>query len=121
MEEKFKVGDRVKGLGLYGTVRESSRVNTLTGFPITVKFDNGLEYPFTSEGSFFEKAEPCLELVERPNKKVKRTYYKAYYQINKSLSPIYESLFYEDKSKLLEFYLDRIVLKFEEREFEIEE
>lgn len=121
MTEKFKVGDKVKGLGMTGVVIKSSSIDQLTGVPVRVRFDNYLEYSFLPDGRFFEAGEPCLELLERPKQKVKRTYYKAYYAINKNKIPIYESVYYDSKSDIYSDLSNKILIEIEEKEFEIEE
>lgn len=121
MTEKFKVGDKVKGLGMTGVVIKSSSIDTLTGFTVRVRFNNFLEYSFSPDGRFFEKGEPCLELIERPRQKVTKTYYKAYYSYKDNKNAVHRSEWYDNITTLFEIYARMTVIKIEEKEFEIEE
>lgn len=119
MTEKFKVGDKVKGLGMTGVVIKNSSFDQLTGLPLCVRFDNRLECCFLTDGRFFEEGEPCLELVERPKQKVKRTYYRAvtYYKDN-ALNYLYKTGYYATKELLMKENTN--IVEIEEKEFEIE-
>lgn len=69
---KFKVGDKVKALGVVGTVK---RIDSGAVYPIIIKFDDygGLEH-FTGDGKIAIWAkEPSLVLIELP--KVKKKVY----------------------------------------------
>ena len=81
-EDKFKVGDRVKGFGLMGTVISVAQT---TSYPVSVKFDTlsvkcGTSdiydsvniHAFTNSGKLrYWHDVPSIELVSRP--KVKKT------------------------------------------------
>lgn len=114
MSDKFKVGDRVKVLGLIGTVFSADSIR------VKVSHLNG-DMEFFSDGRFFTHGEPCLELVERPKQKMKRTYYKVYWT-DFGGDEIYESAYTKsvDEFKKQNPEYNEII-KIEEREFEIEE
>jgi hypothetical protein len=122
MIEKFKVGDKVKGLGMEGEVIPTLVVNKLIGYPIRVRFLNQLEHCFTEDGRFFDNGEPCLELLERPKQKVKRTFYKAYWT-DFDGNVIYESSYVKSVEEVSkpQFPNYNKVISIEEKEFEIEE
>lgn len=119
MEQKFKVGDKVKWLGVTGIIK-----NILEDYdvPIEVRWDNDRITHFYADGRYFLTGEPCLELLERPKKKVKRTFYRANYQDNIE-EIIYTSKWFIDKSFITRNYsVDKgyKIINIEEREFEIE-
>ena len=113
MTEKFKVGDKVKALGVIGTVTKVGIVKVIVDFP------NG-EMDYFADGRYFTDGEPCLELVERPKQKVKRTYYRAvaYYKGN-ALNYLYKTGYYATKELLMKENTN--IVEIEEKEFEIEE
>lgn len=66
---KFKVGDRVSFGGIRGTVKE---VNSLVNYPVTVRFDNGMNQDFTLDGRFLvEHTKPLLKKLKSKSQKFK--------------------------------------------------
>jgi len=120
-KQKFKFGDRVKGLGLVGTVKELEMDLPL---PLKVMWDDP-GYPcsgFTEDGRYFTRGEPCLELLERPKQKIKKTFYKAYMKSLFDSNTIVATVeYYKSKDDLLKACKDRTIVGIEEREFEIED
>jgi len=81
MEEQFKVGDVVEAFGCRGTVKNIAHNSS---FSVVVRFNNhGIERAFTFGG--LEEGwhqSPSLTLIERPKKKVKRTYWWISYRFD---------------------------------------
>lgn len=77
--DKFQVGDIVEAFGVRG---EIISLENSPSYPILVKFyDTGTFWnkaAFIIDGKFEDwHKEPSLKLIERPKKKVKRTYWFA--------------------------------------------
>ena len=121
-EPEFKVGDKVKGLGMTGVV---DAILEHGEYIVCVQWDTeqkNINY-FFPDGRYFPEGEPCLELLERPKPKKKVTYYKVYYRNRheKGANCIQGSVYYEVKETALKIYREFEIVEIEEKIFEIEE
>lgn len=118
-EQKFKVGDIVKGLGFErGVVVDN---NNYLSYPLKVDFGNTY-IRLTSDGKYHKDSpHPAMELVERPKKKIKKIYYKFYHK-HPDYYVIYETNWYTSEAMFRAKHgkYDEII-KVEEKEFEIDE
>ena len=96
MIDEFMVGDLVETFGVRGEV-----VSITGGFhyPVGVYFDNGHASYFTENGKDLDwHKEPSLKLIERPEKKVKKTFWFASWKDSYSSVRI-TSCLYLDKTE----------------------
>lgn len=121
-EQKFKVGDIVKGLGFErGVVVDN---NNYLSYPLKVDFGDYCCIRLTSDGKYHKYApHPAIELVERPNKKIKKTLFKFFYTStvnNKKV--VIESSYYAGENDFRDIVqMATNIIKVEEKEFEFDE
>lgn len=74
MKEQFRIDDIVEAFGNRGTVTKTKGQDTQ--YPVCVLFDTSYEGFFTKDGKYLEWHKlPSLKPIERPKKKIKRTYW----------------------------------------------
>lgn len=129
MSYKFKMGDRVKGLGMTGTI---AQVNYGSDSFI-INWDKKYNYANTfvhSDGRLSPYGEPCVELIQKatttigmeflgtPKPVVKETkrYYKAYYHTN---GVINETAWFASKEQLIIYTQNLNVIKIVYKDFTI--
>ena len=119
----FQVGDKVKWCGLEGVVKSIDYSEDK--YPIKVEFgkDVSVKFDFTIDGkSWVDHPEPSLILVERPKKKVKKTFYQAIVKSN--LHPWLCSDLFDSEESLQSYEWDGcglIVIGIHKIELEVEE
>lgn len=120
---KFKVRDKVSWMGLIGEVISTTFYGRDSSYPVRVRFDTHdvFDKMFTPDGHYYScHTEPSLKLIERPKKKVKKTFYTGAYQSGTLTGYSVDGLLVENKEEAIEKFKNydmgivEIVLEVEE-------
>ena len=119
MSYKFKMGDRVKGLGMTGTI---AQVN-YGGDSLIIQWDKKYNYYSNtfvySDGRLSAYGEPCIELISIPKPVVKETkrFYMAYFYYRYDNSIISQTSWYASKETLMKSISSDKVVKIVYKDF----
>ena len=118
-EMNFQVGDIVSFGGDIGNIISTTNISVI-GKPIKVVFKDAIEY-FTLDGKYaIYHIEPLLKLIERPKKKVKKTFYTMIFKSSGQIPPYSAGFLFETEVECRE-YNNRSVYPIVPIEIEVEE